>query len=460
MSGPFGLTAEGFVPKTMDDVSTSLATRFKTAFGAQFKSDIAQAVAGQVVGILAEPIAELWELGEALYHVPDPEGNQGPALDEVCLLTGTVRQTPSSSKVDRVYLVSAGPTPLVPAGSVISVSGAGDRFDLDNDTQIFGRSAWVALTSYTVDSSVVTNDSGKLYACIQSGVSAASGGPTGTGSSIADGSCVWSYIGTGASASGPATATAEDAGPIPAAAGTLTVIETPVGGWSSVTNLNDAVLGKLEENDADLRVRRLAELEPAAGGTADGLRTALLRVGGVVQVAVYHNDTETTDADGTAPHTARCVVLGGSDHDVAAAIYSVIGCGINTQGGTLVNFTDPEGTTIPISFERPTTTAIYIDITLTYDAAGAVGPPYPSDGDDEIKTALQEYGAAFPIGKDVVASALGARGFTVAGVLDVSLVKIGTAPSPGSSTTIVIDKFHIATFDTAHIVVHSSAGTP
>lgn len=43
---------------------------------------------------------------------------------------------------------------------------------------------------------VVTNDSGKLYACIGAGTCAGSGGPTGTGANIADGGAHWAYIGT------------------------------------------------------------------------------------------------------------------------------------------------------------------------------------------------------------------------------------------------------------------------
>lgn len=39
-----------------------------------------------------------------------------------------------------------------------------------------------------------TNDTDKTYQCISDGRSAGSGGPTGTGSSITDGSCEWQYI--------------------------------------------------------------------------------------------------------------------------------------------------------------------------------------------------------------------------------------------------------------------------
>lgn len=56
-------------------------------------------------------------------------------------------------------------------------------------------SAWAASTSYTAGASGVSNDSGKQYRCITTGTSAGSGGPTGTGADITDGTAHWKYIG-------------------------------------------------------------------------------------------------------------------------------------------------------------------------------------------------------------------------------------------------------------------------
>lgn len=43
--------------------------------------------------------------------------------------------------------------------------------------------------------SPVTHDTGMIYELITVGTSAGSGGPTGTGVTIADGSCLWTYVG-------------------------------------------------------------------------------------------------------------------------------------------------------------------------------------------------------------------------------------------------------------------------
>lgn len=52
---------------------------------------------------------------------------------------------------------------------------------------------WKASTVYA-SGDHVTNDSGKVYKCTTGGTSAGSGGPTGTGGSIADNTVTWAYV--------------------------------------------------------------------------------------------------------------------------------------------------------------------------------------------------------------------------------------------------------------------------
>jgi ABC-type amino acid transport system permease subunit len=55
--------------------------------------------------------------------------------------------------------------------------------------------AWAASTTYSVGQQV-TNDTGpRVYECIVQGISAGSGGPTGTGTAITDGGVTWRYMG-------------------------------------------------------------------------------------------------------------------------------------------------------------------------------------------------------------------------------------------------------------------------
>ncbi|MER9864926.1 hypothetical protein [Mesorhizobium sp. M0185] len=65
----------------------------------------------------------------------------------------------------------------------------GNSLDIDG-------TAWAISTAYSTLNQVVTNDTGKLYQLVTAGTSAGAGGPTGRGSAIADGTCVWNYAGT------------------------------------------------------------------------------------------------------------------------------------------------------------------------------------------------------------------------------------------------------------------------
>lgn len=57
--------------------------------------------------------------------------------------------------------------------------------------------AWAASHAYSTGDRI-TNDSGKVYYCATAGTSASSGGPTGTGTGITDGTAVWNYLGVSA----------------------------------------------------------------------------------------------------------------------------------------------------------------------------------------------------------------------------------------------------------------------
>jgi len=62
-------------------------------------------------------------------------------------------------------------------------------------TITFDAPNWAASTAYVVGDKV-KNDSGKIYTCDTAGTSAGSGGPTGTGSDIADNNARWDYTTT------------------------------------------------------------------------------------------------------------------------------------------------------------------------------------------------------------------------------------------------------------------------
>lgn len=82
---------------------------------------------------------------------------------------------------ESIYIESLGPTAFWPLNDAVSSSTAVD----------LAGGAWIASTAYSVGA--YRTNGGNVYVCTTAGTSASSGGPSGTGTGISDGSCVWNY---------------------------------------------------------------------------------------------------------------------------------------------------------------------------------------------------------------------------------------------------------------------------
>ncbi|RWO22807.1 hypothetical protein [Mesorhizobium sp.] len=98
-----------------------------------------------------------------------------------------------TSKIKLWRLTPAYAGSSVGAVLAIAFDSTGTRLT-GNATSIYG-TTWAPTTAYAVGD-IVQNDTGKIYRCSVAGTSAGAGGPTGTGSSIVDGTCTWNYFGT------------------------------------------------------------------------------------------------------------------------------------------------------------------------------------------------------------------------------------------------------------------------
>jgi uncharacterized phage protein gp47/JayE len=337
---------------------------------------------------------------------------------------------------------------------VVTPSAAGGKeFATVADVTIQGVPAWAPSTAYLVGARVTS--SGKTYVCIDPGVSASSGGPTTEDAVIADGSVDWRFMGAGTGAA-DVDAQALETGLIAAVSGAITEIETPVSGWEGVINLLDAKVGRNEEKDEQLRVRRVLELAASGGTTREAVRAVLLKLEGVTAVNVFVNDSDVTNVDGMPPKSIEALVQGGADQDLwNALVASCVTAGIKAHGNTPGTAIDSQGTPIPVAFSRPTELPIYVVINLVKDPT-----KYPLDGNAAVTAAIVAFGNAGPTGRNAVASAISAQAFRVDGVLDVTSIFIGTAPAPSSSATIPISPRQLATYDTSRVVVNATDGVP
>jgi len=142
MADIFGLTAQGFVPKRQQDIIAELQSAFQAAFG-QNVNLLPESVFGQLVGVLSEREALIWQLAEAVYDSQFPSGAEGTSVDNILALNNLKRLPAAPTKtnpgVNNVPgLVLYGTTgTTIPAGSLISVYGApNSQFSIDADAMI------------------------------------------------------------------------------------------------------------------------------------------------------------------------------------------------------------------------------------------------------------------------------------------------------------------------------------
>lgn len=414
----FGLTPTGFVPRIFTDLRSQIDGLEQAAFGASFDVSDGSA-AGEINAIVAAALAEVWEVAEQVASSTNRDAAVDTRLDDIGALTGTLRLPAVASTA--ILTFTGDPLTVVGTGfRALTVSTSAEfGTSATTDNVLIALPAWVGATLYAI-SDRVTN-SGRVYICTTSGTSAGSGGPTSQALSIPDGSgsLVWAWVGDGTAAV-DIVSTATVTGPTIAVARDLTVIKTPVGGVTNVTNLLDAVLGRTVETNAAYRVRQLEDLSGAGAGTTANIRALLLRLTGVTAAHVFQNVTDTVDADGVPPHSIEALVQDGDAQEIVDTLGEEVSAGITTVGTSSGSHTDSEGITFTVHYSRPAALLIYLRVLLT-----KLSTTYASD--TATIAALVAYGASEQvIGKDAVPSSIGASmlpvrvaGVQVAGVTGV-----------------------------------------
>ena len=195
-----------------------------------------------------------------------------------------------------------------------------------------------------------------------------------------------------------ATATSANSGAIAALAGTITTINTPTRGWTSVTNPTAATVGTPAETDAELRIRQGQSVSLPSITPFEGVDGAIANVAGVTRHKLYENDTGAVDANGLPPHSISAIVDGGDITEIAQTIRGSKGQGTSTYGTTSVTVPDTYGNPHVISFSRSTDVPVYGHITLKAFAG------YTSQIGVQIQQAVADYINGLTIGDSVLLS--------------------------------------------------------
>lgn len=281
----------------------------------------------------AEVFSALDETLQQAYNSKDPNKASGVDLDVIASLTGTSRSEGTASTVTGFVLSGvASPLTTVPAGTIFESVTTGSRWTLDQQ--------------WTLDSS---------------------------GQAVVDITCT-------------------EIGPIEADAGTITRIITTVPGLTSCNNPSPATPGTGIESDSSLRVKRATAVGRPGNNQIDSMLGELYAVDGTRRVKVYENDTNTTDSNGLPPHSIAPIIDGGTDADVAMAIYTKKNPGVALyQAGTPVSV-DVASPIYPdnvktIKFSRPKYVDMVIAVTIKNDGS------LPSNTEDLIRDAFIDFAA-------------------------------------------------------------------
>jgi hypothetical protein len=369
MSSIFGVQTTGFVEKTLQDILEEIEEAERAAFGPGINVQ-ADSVFGQLNGIYADQLSELWEASTAVYQAQYPDSASAAALDNVAAITGVTRLGATNTRVP--VICTGTPATALPVGRVVSTN-AGDRFATVAAATIVAADAWAASTAYEVGAFVENSaktGGDNIYICVVAGTSGngtpPNDGPSGTGSGISDGGgfLEWDFVGDGTGLAN-VLFDAEEVGAIPANAGaidteaSLGAIETPVTGWDDAKNLVDGAVGRELETDPELRLRREQLLRATGAATVDAIRADVLTVDGVAEAFVFENVTLVTNGDGVPGKAFETVIdATGNDDEVQANLVSgneepyVIGA-----GQTLTVKVDGQVTAQTVTFGAITTAA-------------------------------------------------------------------------------------------------------
>lgn len=239
-------------------------------------------------------------------------------------------------------------------------------------------------------------------------------------------------------------------GPIQLGISSLTRIAQTSAGWDAVTNLVPAAIGSNTESRADFELRRQLSVAKNAHGSVEAIRAAVFDVEGVIDVFAYDNFNNSTLLYGATnypipPHSIYVGVVGGSDDDIAAAIFSKKDGGCGMSGNTNVQVSDTEGYSYPFptytyTFNRPNTVTPKFVIRL------ANNPSLPSNiialtKSAVISTLTGENGAQRArMGGQIFASNYYAPIASLSSAVSIIDVRIGLSVADQASISLGIDQ--------------------
>lgn len=385
------IDATGLQIKTIEEILDELSAQQKADIEATLNT-AADTPLGQINGIFAAQIREVWEALQVAYNGFNPDAAEGFLLEKLSALTGTLREGATRGRVVLDCDIDLGAT-LTAGVSFANVAGEPTN-------------RWTPLVDFTSPANGV-----HAIEC-----------------------------------------EAETAGTVIANSGTITEIATPVVGWNSVTNPLAATPGKEIDTDAELRSRREDQLRVTGSATLDAIRADVLIDPDVLQCSVFENTSNAVDANGLPPKSIEVVVFDGTPpvmtaDAIAQLIWDTKPAGIETFGLDTGTATDSLGNFHTVLFSRPTEIEVWVDMFVSVDISSGYA------GAAALEDALVDLNLSdLSLGRDVIAAKLVEVAMLFDGVFDMtSPPQLGFSALPVGTTNLSIGVREIARLDTARI---------
>ena len=259
------------------------------------------------------------------------------------------------------------------------------------------------------------------------------------------------YVTIPASGTIDVDATCTKLGDITTNVNTITKIVNPTKGWLSVTNKAIPIPGQPVETDEQLRKRQSISVANPSQTVIESTEGAIAAIEGVTRYRVYENDTSITDSNGIPSHSISAVVEGGTDKEIAQAIYLRKGPGCGTHGNTTVQLIPRSTVPINIKFSRPS----YLDIDVQVKIKALTG--YNNEVENAILEQVRYYLSILEIGQNVYISsiwAVSARAISNITAPTFSVLEVKLAANNGNlaTTDITIAHNSVARFKSCKVV--------
>lgn len=418
-----GVTSSGLQIKTRSEIYESIQSKLKSRIDPLW-DDVSNNTINIISNIFAEEMSDAWGGLQSVYDASYPKSAYGVSLDNVSDLVNVRRIGASKSSASLQFTGTVGS--VVPEDTVVTVQLTNERFVTASALTLSSSTfsdikLEVSVVNPSTDYTIIIDGDGYTF----------NSGLTPTENSILSG--LLSLINTGSTTSEaelpssevlrinviepdsvlPITvgaglsiieisnvvlALSEKEGNILAPENTITNLLVPVAGITSVTNLQAADVGRLEETDSELRARRYESVNIVGASTNGAITSNVRNLDGVISSFIIENDTFSEDDAGRPPKSFEVVVDGGDPDSIAAAIWKHKPVGIETFGTTTRTTPDDDGIPRTVKFSRPVD--VYVHMQVEYKRY--TEEPFSATAVQGIKDSIVSFGNSLNIGSDII----------------------------------------------------------